>query len=200
MLSFTGKFYSHLYSEQKYLTLSSFPVGLNGQNYIVVPTPITFLPIAGFEKGQNEIDSDSCLGLTKSMLATKSSVIEKKEHAKSLKEKGNIAFSKKKYEDAEKYYSDAIQLNIGSRPLWTNRAACRNTMRKYKEAISDCDTALSIDSKCIRSITQKGNALLGLNRFDEAKDCYESLRSLGDENSADKLLKELHNIQEMISS
>ena len=70
-------------------------------------------------------------------------------------------------------------------------------MKKYEEAISDCETALSIDSKCIRSITQKGNALLGLSRFDEAKDCYKSLRSLGEEKSADKLLKKLQDTQEV---
>ena len=130
--------------------------------------------------------------------AIKSKVIEKKIKANELKEKGNIEFNKKKFEQAEKYYSEAIQLNMGSRPLWTNRAACRNTMKKYVEAISDCETALTIDPKCMRSITEKGNALLGLSRFEEAKYCYESLRSLGEQNSAEKLLKKLHDIQELI--
>ena len=35
-----------------------------------------------------------------------------------------------------------------------------------------------------------------LERFDEAKDCYESLRSLEENKSADSLLKKLHDIQE----
>ena len=69
-------------------------------------------------------------------------------------------------------------------------------MKKYHEAISDCDSALLIDPKCKKSITQKGNALLGLKRFDEAKECYESLRSLGENESADNLLKKLHDVQE----
>ena len=67
---------------------------------------------------------------------------------------------------------------------------------KYEEAISDCDNALSIDSKCTRSIIQKGNALLSLSRFDEAKECYESLRTLGESTSADTHLKKLHDIQD----
>ena len=87
-------------------------------------------------------------------------------------------------------------MNIGYRPFWTNRAKCRNVMKKYQEAISDCDSALSIDPKCTQSITQKGNALLGLERFDEAKECYESLRTLGGNESADNLLKKLHDVQE----
>ena len=69
-------------------------------------------------------------------------------------------------------------------------------MKKYQEAISDCDSALSIDPKCTKSITEKGNALLGLERFDEAKECYESLRSLGEDAFVENLLKKLRDIQE----
>ena len=69
-------------------------------------------------------------------------------------------------------------------------------MKKHEEAISDCDSALSIDPKCTKTITQKGNALLSLGRFDEAKECYESLRSLGEDTSVDSLLKKLNDIQE----
>ena len=69
-------------------------------------------------------------------------------------------------------------------------------MKKYQEALSDCNSALSIDPKCTQSITQKGNALLGLECFEEAKECYESLRSLGENESADNLLKKLHDVQE----
>ena len=75
-------------------------------------------------------------------------VIENKEKALKLKQKGNDAFQKKKYEVAEKFYSDALQLNLDSRPLWTNRAICRNTMKKHDDALTDCMSALSIDPKC----------------------------------------------------
>ena len=126
-------------------------------------------------------------------------VNEKKKKAKELKENGNYAFRKKNFEKAENLYTQAIKLNIGSRPLWTNRAACRNTMKKFKEAISDCDTALSIDPKCTRSIIEKGNALLGLGRFNEAQEVYESLRSLGDSEAAEKNLKKLNDAQNRIS-
>ena len=126
-------------------------------------------------------------------------VIEKKKKADELKQKGNTEFYKKKYLDAERLYSQAIELNIGLRSLWTNRAACRNIMEKFEQAISDCDTALSIDPRCTRTIIQKGNALLGLRRFDEAKEVYESLRSLGDSEAADVNLKKLHDAQDTIS-
>ena len=131
-----------------------------------------------------------------SMSKIVSEVIVKKHKARHLKEEGNAAFKKIKFEEAERCYSEAIKLNIGFRPFWTNRASCRNVMKKYEEAISDSDSALSIDPKCTKTITQKGNALLGLERFDEAKECYESMRSLGENTSVDSLLKKLHDIQE----
>ena len=59
---------------------------------------------------------------------------------------------------------------------------------------------LEVRLSLYKSITQKGNALLGLSRFDEAKDCYESLRSLGEGSTADDHLKKLHDIQEKIQS
>ena len=77
-----------------------------------------------------------------------SEIIENKEKALNLKEKGNDAFKRKKYEVAEKFYTDALRLNPDSRPIWTNRAICRNIMKKHEAALADCMSALSIDSKC----------------------------------------------------
>ena len=74
-------------------------------------------------------------------------VIEDKKKALELKELGNAAFKRKKYDLAEKLYSEALLLNLDSRPLWTNRAICRNTMKKHEDALADCLAALSIDPK-----------------------------------------------------
>ena len=60
---------------------------------------------------------------------------------------------------------------------------------KYEDVISDCETALSIDPKHTDSIVQKGKALLSLGRFDEAKECYELLHTLGESSLADSYLK-----------
>ena len=78
-------------------------------------------------------------------------VIEDKKKALELKEMGNAAFKRKKYELAEKLYSEALLLNLDSRPLWTNRAICRNTMKKHEDALADCMSALSIDPKCSKA-------------------------------------------------
>jgi len=43
---------------------------------------------------------------------------------------------------------------------------------------------------------QKGNAHLALDQYNEAKECYESLRSLGENATADQYLKKLNDAQE----
>ena len=47
-----------------------------------------------------------------------------------------------------------------------------------------------------KSTTQKGDAYLGLGQFDEAKECYESLRTLADNSAVDQYLKKLDEAQE----
>ena len=170
---------------------------MNGQNHIVVMTPMKLLPMKDFEKRQKSINQNKRLALMNSM-ARVEQLIENKKKALELKEKGNTLFKKKKYEEAEKSYSEGLLLNMGSRQLWTNRAICRNTMKKFEDALSDCDSALSINPKCTRSIIQKGNVLLSLDRFDEARECYESLRPLGEVSQAETCLKKLHDAQDRV--
>ena len=74
-------------------------------------------------------------------------MIENKKKALKLKELGNDVFKLKRYEAAEKFYTKALELNLDSRPVWTNRAVCRNTMKKHEDALADCLSALSIDPK-----------------------------------------------------
>ena len=81
-------------------------------------------------------------------------MIENKKKASKLKEKGNDAFKRRKYEVAEKFYSEALEMNLDSRPLWTNRAICRNIMKKHEDALADCMSALSIDPKCTKASFQ----------------------------------------------
>jgi len=59
-------------------------------------TPLRFLPPEEFQKRQKAIDSDRKLTIMASIPKTAAEVIEKKTKARELKEKGNIAFMKKK--------------------------------------------------------------------------------------------------------
>ena len=67
-----------------------------------------------------------------------------------LKEIGNSIMEGEDYENAEKFYSRGLEMNLDSQPLWTNRATCRNKMGKYKDALEDSIAALSLDPKCTK--------------------------------------------------
>ena len=60
---------------------------------------------------------------------------------------GDNVFKLERYDVAERFYSEALKLNLDSGPVWTNRAICRNTMAKHADSLSDCLSALSIDPK-----------------------------------------------------
>ena len=73
-----------------------------------------------------------------------------------FKEKGNDAFKRKEYEVAEKFYSEGIKMIHGkfsydARPLWTNRAICKNILGKHEEALTYSEVALKIDPKCAKA-------------------------------------------------
>lgn len=78
-------------------------------------------------------------------------MLKNKKRAKDLKERGKELFKMNNFAKAAESYSSAILLNPGDKQLWTNRAICRIRMKKYEKAISDCESALSIDSRCIKA-------------------------------------------------
>ena len=59
-----------------------------------------FLPAKEFQKRQKAIDSNRQLAIIASMPKIATDIIEKKNKASDLKEKGNVAFMKKKFEEA----------------------------------------------------------------------------------------------------
>ena len=79
-------------------------------------------------------------------------MIANKKKAIKLKEMGDNVLKLKRYDVAERFYSEALKLNLDSGPVWTNRAICRNIMGKHEDALADCLASLSFDSKS----TKKG--------------------------------------------
>ena len=150
--------------------------------------PLKLLPIEEFEKRQKSIKMQY-FALTENHIQLKQRSDEMKIKARTLKEGGNQLFRNGRYVEAEKCYSEALKIHPGCRILWTNRAICRNTMGKFAEALSDCNSALTIDPKCSKSIVQKGNAFFKSGQIDQARECYESLRMIDENDLADTYLK-----------
>ena len=79
-------------------------------------------------------------------------------NATSLFAQGNQAVSEKKYEDAIKYYTEAIDLNKNYREAYNNRGIAYSELKDYKEAIKDYDKAINLNKNYSAAYCNRGNA------------------------------------------
>ncbi|KAJ0397724.1 hypothetical protein P43SY_007192 [Pythium insidiosum] len=90
-----------------------------------------------------------------------------------LKRRGNAAFQKKSYEEAEVLYSKAIEVNTSNMQLnqhifHANRSASRCAMGKAELALEDANACLALDQTYVKGFFRKAQALKALKRFEEA--------------------------------
>ncbi|CAK8682420.1 unnamed protein product [Clavelina lepadiformis] len=88
--------------------------------------------------------------------------------AMQYKLEGNRLFSQKKYEEAIKQYSKAINKNGSTAVFYTNRALCNLKLQRWKEVISDCRLALDHDTQSVKGHFFIGQSDVELDRFDDA--------------------------------
>jgi len=79
--------------------------------------------------------------------------------ADDLKALGNAAFASSKFEEAEKFYSQAIEVTGGNAILYTNRSAARYQLGKVEQSITDADEAILIDPMWTKAYYRKAVAL-----------------------------------------
>ncbi|MED6262876.1 hypothetical protein ATANTOWER_028286, partial [Ataeniobius toweri] len=51
-------------------------------------------------------------------------------------------------------------------------------LKRYKEAINDCEWALKCNERCIKAYVHMGKAYLGLKKYNEAKSCFEKIQEI----------------------
>jgi len=111
-------------------------------------------------------------------MATKKKDQSKRETWESLKEEGNKLFSHRKYEQALKQYSKAIQKAPTCDVLFTNRALCKIKLKKYDDACIDAREAISLSSISVKGHYLLGQALMHLTRYDDALKSLQSAQKL----------------------
>ncbi|BFZ55727.1 hypothetical protein PYCC9005_002768 [Savitreella phatthalungensis] len=91
-----------------------------------------------------------------------------------LKTQGNSAFKNGRPTEADRLYSEALEIdstNIGTNAkLYSNRAQCRLKLKRYDEAVADCDKALELDSAYTKPVVTRAKAKIALERYQEAVD------------------------------
>ncbi|XP_024864543.1 tetratricopeptide repeat protein 12 [Kryptolebias marmoratus] len=98
--------------------------------------------------------------------------------ATALKDKGNEAYAEGDYETAVKFYSEGLAELKDMQPLYTNRAQAYIKLKRYKEAIDDCEWALKCNERCIKAYLHMGKAYHGLKKYNEAKKCFEKIQEI----------------------
>lgn len=85
-----------------------------------------------------------------------------------LKEKGNICIREKKYSDAVKYYSSALELNPHSHTTFSNRSLAHSKLGQFSDALKDAERCTELDPSFARGFLRKSVAMTHLNLPKEA--------------------------------
>mmetsp|Transcript_20479 Transcript_20479/g.47727 ORF Transcript_20479/g.47727 Transcript_20479/m.47727 type:complete len:782 (-) Transcript_20479:51-2396(-) len=91
-----------------------------------------------------------------------------KEFAGESKGKGDAAFKKSDWRGAAVYYTKAISYAPSDEKLYSNRAACYLKLRKFEKALEDAKLCISLNQSWPKAYFRQGQALRGLQRWDDA--------------------------------
>jgi stress-induced-phosphoprotein 1 len=94
-------------------------------------------------------------------------------NADELKAKGNAALQSEKYDEAIKFYTEAIEIDPKNHILYSNRSAAYAKTGKFQESLDDAEKTISVKSDWPKGYSRKGAALELLERYGDAVKTYE---------------------------
>lgn len=94
--------------------------------------------------------------------------------ADELKAKGNAAFSAGNFEEAIKFFSDAIDVDPTNHVLYSNRSAAKASLQQYEGALEDAKKCVELSPKWAKGYSRLGAAYFGLKQWDDAVAAYDS--------------------------
>uniref|UniRef100_A0A6B2LS75 Uncharacterized protein n=1 Tax=Arcella intermedia TaxID=1963864 RepID=A0A6B2LS75_9EUKA len=84
------------------------------------------------------------------------------------KTSGNRAFTQGKFDVALKFYNEAIEILPDNHIFYSNRSATHYQLKDYAKALEDAQKCIDLDAKFAKGYLRKGQALLELNKKEEA--------------------------------
>ncbi|XP_043253243.1 stress-induced-phosphoprotein 1 isoform X2 [Colletes gigas] len=91
-----------------------------------------------------------------------------------LKEKGNSALQGGRFDEAIKYYTEAIALDGNNHVLYSNRSAAYANAGNYAQALEDAEMTVKLKQDWGKGYSRKGSALAYLGRLDASLKAYET--------------------------
>lgn len=102
--------------------------------------------------------------------------------AESKREQGNELYSRQKYDEALKLYTEAIALDRHNVAYVNNRAACYMMLGNYSAALTDCRLALQKDPSNAKGLLREAKCYVSLGDIGSAKRSLLQLRELDTKN------------------
>lgn len=91
--------------------------------------------------------------------------------------KANDEFVNENYEKATQLYAEALELEKRD-DIYCNRAQAYIKLEKYKEAVDDCNQAISLNPNNCKAHLRKGTSLFHLEDYKSAKDAFTQGQTL----------------------
>ncbi|KAL5487906.1 CNS1 [Sanghuangporus weigelae] len=116
------------------------------------------------------------------------------EIAQNFKEQGNEYFKGKRYREALGFYNQGIDAKPEDPKLLElllcNRAACNLELKNYGSVLRDCARAIVLNSECSKAYYRSAQALLVLERMDDALDACQRCLNFDPANDGTKTLRD----------
>ena len=127
---------------------------------------------------------EECMEMLREELKNKEKRDKDLKKVMTLKEKGNKAFQKRKYQDAIDLYTSAIRINDTNPVLFTNRAQALLKLGKAMDASQDCRQALELKPDFVKAFIHLAKALKELGEVQEAIDTLERAENVSNDEQA----------------
>jgi len=96
-----------------------------------------------------------------------------RQRAEAFKEKGNRAFSEKKFDEAINFYTEAIKIDSRNHVYFSNRSAAYMGKNMYTNALEDAEQCVKLNPKWGKGYFRRAVALLALSRASDAQAVLE---------------------------
>mmetsp|Transcript_32618 Transcript_32618/g.29486 ORF Transcript_32618/g.29486 Transcript_32618/m.29486 type:complete len:283 (-) Transcript_32618:321-1169(-) len=110
------------------------------------------------------------------------------------KEKGNDAFKTGNLVKAVEFYTEGIETDPLNRnivsAMYANRAAAYKKLKKYEDALKDCDEAIKLNSQYAKAYLRRGEINMAMGEFDEAKADFNQAHQIDPNLGARQKIKE----------
>ena len=103
-------------------------------------------------------------------------------NAENLKNSANAAFKDNMFEVAAALFAQALEIDplngTYNQAIHFNRACANHKLRKYEEALIDCDKAIALNAQYAKAYFKKGEIRMEQELWEEALHEYNKLKQI----------------------